>query len=216
MTEITTKTTKLYGPQQRLYKFPLTVDGQFNTFDELDAYLKSNTTAYPGQIISVIEDEAIYLIVPDKENPNVLKAIRPGIDASELEGINESIEKINKKIITIEGSLNNLEGIDKKFEALESSVAKQLENMEERINNIVITGGASEPIPNEELDKVFNNSVDRLTTEYEFEIIPENVLDDLFDESLNGTGTIRPSEGEYNPIPKNTLEELFKNSIKIQ
>lgn len=137
----------LYTSFKRLKGFPLDADSVFNTFAEAEAYTHGKTS-YPGQIISVINDNnseknAVYMIGRDETHASgkgiaVVSGDAEAISKlklliaeanSRIDGVEASVEATDSKITDLENKLG--EDIDTKLEnfATKDSVKKISDNL---------------------------------------------------------------------------------------
>lgn len=143
----------LYTSFKRLKGFPLDADSVFNTFSEAEAYAHGKTS-YPGQIISVINDNnseknAVYMIGRDETHVSGkgITAVSGDADAisklklliaeanSRIDGVEASVEATDLKITALENKLG--EDIDTKLEnfATKDSVKKISDNLASHVED---------------------------------------------------------------------------------
>lgn len=118
----------LYTSFKRLKGFPLDADSVFNTFAEAEAYTHGKTS-YPGQIISVINDNnseknAVYMIGRDDKNASGKSITLVSGDAEAISKLNARIDAANLKINKIEASVKDT---DSKITDLENKLGEDID-----------------------------------------------------------------------------------------
>lgn len=118
----------LYTSFKRLKGFPLDADSVFNTFAEAEAYTHGKTS-YPGQIISVINDNnseknAVYMVGRDETHESGKGITAVSGDAEAISKLNQSIEEANSRIDAVKASV---EATDSKITALENKLGEDID-----------------------------------------------------------------------------------------
>lgn len=118
----------LYTSFKRLKGFPLDADSVFNTFAEAEAYTHGKTS-YPGQIISVINDDnseknAVYMIGRDETHASGKGIIAVSGDAEAISKLNALINKANSRIDKVEDSVK---ATDSKITDLENKLGEDID-----------------------------------------------------------------------------------------
>lgn len=169
----------LYTSFKRLKGFPLDADSVFNTFAEAEAYTHGKTS-YPGQTISVINDDnseknALYMIGIDKTHASGKSITVVSGDAEAISKLNQSIEKANSRIDGVEASVK---ATDLKITALENKLG---EDIDTKLENFATKDSVKKISDNLALHvEEFNNHVDAynakiLELSNEIDIIKSNV-----------------------------------------
>ena len=118
----------LYTSFKRLKGFPLDADSVFNTFAEAEAYTHGKTS-YPGQIISVINDNnseknAVYMIGRDETHASGKGITAVSGDAEAISKLKLLIAEANSRIDDVEASV---EATDSKITALENKLGEDID-----------------------------------------------------------------------------------------
>lgn len=118
----------LYTSFKRLKGFPLDADSVFDTFAEAEAYTHGKTS-YPGQIISVINDNnseknAVYMIGRDETHASGKGITAVSGDAEAISKLNARIDAANLKINKVESSVKDT---DSKITALENKLGEDID-----------------------------------------------------------------------------------------
>ena len=118
----------LYTSFKRLKGFPLDADSVFNTFAEAEAYTHGKTS-YPGQIISVINDNnseknAVYMIGRDDTHESGKSITAVSGDAEAILKLNQSIKAANSRIDAVEASVK---ATDSKITDLENKLGEDID-----------------------------------------------------------------------------------------
>ena len=118
----------LYTSFKRLKGFPLDADSVFNTFAEAEAYTHGKTS-YPGQIISVINDNnseknAVYMVGRDETHESGKGITAVSGDAEAISKLNQSIKEANSRIDAVKASV---EATDSKITALENKLGEDID-----------------------------------------------------------------------------------------
>lgn len=124
----------LYTSFKRLKGFPLDADSVFNTFAEAEAYTHGKTS-YPGQIISVINDNnseknAVYMIGRDETHVSGKGITAVSGDAEAISKLNQSIKEANSRIDAVKASV---EATDSKITALENKLGEDIDTKLENL-----------------------------------------------------------------------------------
>ena len=118
----------LYTSFKRLKGFPLDADSVFNTFAEAETYAHGKTS-YPGQIISVINDNnseknAVYMIGRDDTHESGKSITAVSGDAEAILKLNQSIKAANSRIDAVEASVK---ATDSKITDLENKLGEDID-----------------------------------------------------------------------------------------
>ena len=118
----------LYTSFKRLKGFPLDADSVFDTFAEAEAYTHGKTS-YPGQIISVINDNnseknAVYMIGRDDTHESGKSITAVSGDAEAILKLNQSIKAANSRIDAVEASVK---ATDSKITDLENKLGEDID-----------------------------------------------------------------------------------------
>lgn len=118
----------LYTSFKRLKGFPLDADSVFDTFAEAEAYTHGKTS-YPGQIISVINDNnseknAVYMIGRDETHASGKGITAVSGDAEAISKLKLLIAEANSRIDDVEASV---EATDSKITALENKLGEDID-----------------------------------------------------------------------------------------
>lgn len=118
----------LYTSFKRLKGFPLDADSVFNTFAEAEAYTHGKTS-YPGQIISVINDNnseknAVYMVGRDETHESGKGITAVSGDAEAISKLNQSIKEANSRIDGVEASVK---ATDSKITDLENKLGEDID-----------------------------------------------------------------------------------------
>lgn len=125
----------LYTSFKRLKGFPLDADSVFNTFAEAEAYTHGKTS-YPGQIISVINDNnseknAVYMIGRDETHASGKSITAVSGDAEAISKLNQSIKEANESIKEANSRIDavkaSVEATDSKITALENKLGEDID-----------------------------------------------------------------------------------------
>ena len=163
----------LYTSFKRLKGFPLDADSVFNTFAEAEAYTHGKTS-YPGQIISVINDNnseknAVYMVGRDETHESGKGITAVSGDAEAISKLNHSIEEANSRIDGVEASV---EATDSKITDLENKLG---EDIDTKLENFATKASVKEISDNlashvEEFNNhvnVYNEKVSQLSADIE-------------------------------------------------
>ena len=118
----------LYTSFKRLKGFPLDADSVFDTFAEAEAYTHGKTS-YPGQTISVINDDnseknALYMIGIDKTHASGKSITAVSGDAEAISKLKLLIAEANSRIDDVEDSVK---ATDSKITALENKLGEDID-----------------------------------------------------------------------------------------
>ena len=118
----------LYTSFKRLKGFPLDADSVFNTFAEAETYAHGKTS-YPGQTISVINDDnseknALYMIGIDKTHASGKSITAVSGDAEAISKLKLLIAEANSRIDDVEDSVKTT---DSKITALENKLGEDID-----------------------------------------------------------------------------------------
>ena len=118
----------LYTSFKRLKGFPLDADSVFNTFAEAEAYTHGKTS-YPGQIISVINDNnseknAVYMIGRDDKHESGKGITAVSGDLEAISKLKDLIKEANGRIDSVESSVK---ATDSKINDLENKLGEDID-----------------------------------------------------------------------------------------
>ena len=163
----------LYTSFKRLKGFPLDADSVFNTFAEAEAYTHGKTS-YPGQIISVINDNnseknAVYMVGRDETHESGKGITAVSGDAEAISKLNQSIKEANSRIDAVKASV---EATDSKITDLENKLG---EDIDTKLENFATKASVKEISDNlashvEEFNNhvnVYNEKVSQLSADIE-------------------------------------------------
>ena len=125
----------LFGSLQRLNAFPLDANSVFENIEALIQYTDSGTLAYEGQLVSVLNDENIYMVVRGEDNK--LQPVRVSLKVKEAEEIalriatekvtelrNELTPKIDENTQNISKNTSDIVEINTKIDVINSNIGE--------------------------------------------------------------------------------------------
>ena len=220
----------LFNSLQRLQAFPLDSTSVFETEENLKEYLRTNKTAYAGQIVAVNELQNVFIIISEGDHLNFIRA---GISDEKVIEIAEELDKkqyeeviqpeLQKLTDLIENLQFTIETNDNEYKKQFRSIDSRLDVIEKKIASGNIGGGGSGgscgcidgiPIDRDTIQSIFDEIhsdcgiVDELPV---IEPIPSSKIDSIFNEINNDCSGVEDNEEIVEPIPSAIISSLFSS-----
>jgi chromosome segregation ATPase len=129
-------------PFQRLSSFPLDDSCIFENYEQLENYVNNDSRVYIGQVVFVIEVNAVYFVSADKE---IIKLLSSN-EQLDLSSIQNALDTINADLIELETNMNSritdldnsIENINNNSEQIQTNIDSINENVSDLSDQLTI------------------------------------------------------------------------------